>query len=96
MAAAVGKRLLREKQNAMSSRRTGRFGQSCAKSCSLDLLLTRHADMTSADTLFAAYPVHFSATAAGPWSGLDHYACLYSEQGTLFELLVSVRQTLRR
>lgn len=36
-------------------------------------------DTTSADSLFGAYPVRFSAVAKGPWSGRGGHARLYSE-----------------
>jgi WD40 repeat protein len=89
MAAAAAKQAsVREKHNAMSSRRTGGFAQSRAKSSSLGSIAHNAIfDTTSADSLFGAYPVRFSAGAAGPWSGRGRYACLYSEQQALFRTL---------
>jgi hypothetical protein len=52
--------------------------------------------MTSADSLFCAYPVRFSAAAAGPWLDRGRYACLCSEHEALIELVVSVCQTLQQ
>lgn len=44
-------------------------------------------DTTSADSLYGAYPVRFSAAATGPWSGRGGHASLYSEERALFRTL---------
>ncbi|CDF35507.1 unnamed protein product [Chondrus crispus] len=44
-------------------------------------------DTTSADSLFGAYPVRFSASAEGPWSGRGRHASLYREDKALFRTL---------
>lgn len=44
-------------------------------------------DTTSADSLFGAYPVRFSANAKGPWSGRGRHARLYDEGASLFRAL---------
>jgi hypothetical protein len=44
-------------------------------------------DTTSADSLYGAYPVRFSAAAKGPWSGRGRHAALYSEETALFRTL---------
>lgn len=44
-------------------------------------------DTTSADSLHGAYPVRFSASAQGPWSGRGRHATLYSEDRSLFRTL---------
>lgn len=44
-------------------------------------------DTTSADSLFGAYPVRFSASAEGPWSGRGRHASLYREERALFRTL---------
>jgi WD40 repeat protein len=44
-------------------------------------------DTTSADSLYGAYPVRFSASAKGPWSGKGGFACLYEEKRALFRTL---------
>lgn len=44
-------------------------------------------DTTSADSLYGAYPVRFSASAQGPWSGRGRHATLYSEERSLFRTL---------
>lgn len=47
----------------------------------------KHFDTTSADSLYGAYPVRFSASAPGPWSGRGKHATLYSEERALFRTL---------
>lgn len=44
-------------------------------------------DTTSADSLYGAYPVRFSASALGPWSGRGRHATLYREDRALFRTL---------
>lgn len=44
-------------------------------------------DTTSADSLYGAYPVRFSSSAGGPWSGRGRHASLYTEEGALFRTL---------
>eukprot|EP00177_Eucheuma_denticulatum_P000266 GFKZ01000450.1.p1 GENE.GFKZ01000450.1~~GFKZ01000450.1.p1 ORF type:complete len:2373 (+),score=210.70 GFKZ01000450.1:93-7211(+) len=44
-------------------------------------------DTTSADSLYGAYPVRFSASAIGPWSGRGRNASLYREERALFRTL---------
>lgn len=44
-------------------------------------------DTTSADSLYGAYPVRFSASASGPWSGRGRHASLYREDRALFRTL---------
>ncbi|PXF44595.1 DmX-like protein 1 [Gracilariopsis chorda] len=44
-------------------------------------------DTTSADSLFGAYPVRFSSSAQGPWSGKGRHASLYREERALFRTL---------
>lgn len=47
----------------------------------------KHFDTTSADSLYGAYPVRFSSSAQGPWSGRGGHASLYSEDRGLFRTL---------
>eukprot|EP00178_Gracilaria_changii_P000849 TRINITY_DN1108_c0_g1_i2.p1 TRINITY_DN1108_c0_g1~~TRINITY_DN1108_c0_g1_i2.p1 ORF type:complete len:1990 (-),score=280.35 TRINITY_DN1108_c0_g1_i2:2163-8132(-) len=44
-------------------------------------------DTTSADSLYGAYPVRFSSSAQGPWSGKGRNASLYREDRALFRTL---------
>lgn len=44
-------------------------------------------DTTSADSLFGAYPVRFSSSAKGPWSGRGQYSSLYRESHALFRTM---------
>eukprot|EP00737_Agarophyton_chilense_P002720 gb/GEZJ01003124.1/.p1 GENE.gb/GEZJ01003124.1/~~gb/GEZJ01003124.1/.p1 ORF type:complete len:2349 (-),score=274.30 gb/GEZJ01003124.1/:269-7315(-) len=44
-------------------------------------------DTTSADSLYGAYPVRFSSSAQGPWSGKGRHASLYREDRSLFRTL---------
>jgi WD40 repeat protein len=87
-AAAAKQASAREVNNTPSSRRTGGLAQSRAKNSSLGSIAHNAIfDTTSADSLFGAYPVRFSAAATGPWSGRGRYACLYSEPQALFRTL---------
>lgn len=61
--------------------RRGEYVQSVAKE-GLKLF-----DTTSADSLYGAYPVRFSASASGPWSGRGKHASLYREDRALFRTL---------
>lgn len=61
--------------------RQGEFVSSAAKEG------LKHFDNTSADSLYGAYPVRFSASAQGPWSGRGRHGTLYSEERALFRTL---------
>lgn len=46
-----------------------------------------HLDTTADVMLHGAYPVRFSSSATGPWSGRGRHASLYRESGALFRKL---------
>lgn len=46
-----------------------------------------HLDTTADVMLHGAYPVRFSSSATGPWSGRGRHASLYKESGALFRTL---------
>ncbi len=47
----------------------------------------QHLDTTADVMLHGAYPVRFSSSAMGPWSGRGRHASLYRENGALFRTL---------